>query len=255
MFRTPELRRFAYYSQPNWPGGIYATPTILGSRSGATVAGCWAAMMFMGRSGYVHATRTIVAKQREMVAGIKEIDGLFVVGEPVASVYAFGSKKTDIYRYSEGMSKRGWALSPCQFPPAVHCTVVFRSDAEKFVADLKEVHAEIAKEPSKKPSGSAAFYGLSATIPDRTVVDRFARGYCDALYIPYIKYASSSQAAPPLRPGSPVGAQVSPRPQQKAPIEASSHAALPPRPASPLGAQVSPRPQHKAAIEEAKKAQ
>lgn len=43
------------------------------------------------------------------------------------------------------------------------------------------------KNPNTKAGGSAAFYGMAATIADRSLVDRFARGYCDAFYIPYLK--------------------------------------------------------------------
>jgi sphinganine-1-phosphate aldolase len=46
MFRTAALRRFAYFCQPDWPGGIYATPTVTGSRNGAIIVGCWAALMY-----------------------------------------------------------------------------------------------------------------------------------------------------------------------------------------------------------------
>ena len=40
------------------PGGIYATPTMLGSRPGGVVAATWAAMMRYGEAGYVEPTAT-----------------------------------------------------------------------------------------------------------------------------------------------------------------------------------------------------
>jgi sphinganine-1-phosphate aldolase len=48
MYRSPELRRYQYYVQPDWPGGVYASPTIAGSRPGALIAGAWAAMQYIG---------------------------------------------------------------------------------------------------------------------------------------------------------------------------------------------------------------
>lgn len=141
MFRTPALRRFSYFTQPNWPGGIYATPTILGSRNGSVIAGCWAAMMFTGRSGYVQAARAIVAKQKQMIQAVKSLPGLKVIGDPQGSVFAFIATEFDIYRVSELMGKRGWSLSPCQYPPAIHMTVVLNTNADQFAIDLKEVHA------------------------------------------------------------------------------------------------------------------
>jgi sphinganine-1-phosphate aldolase len=38
MFASKELRRFGYSCFSDWPGGVYATPTIAGSRPGALVA-------------------------------------------------------------------------------------------------------------------------------------------------------------------------------------------------------------------------
>ena len=34
-----------------WPGGIYASPTLAGSRPGANIAVTWAAMMSFGQDG------------------------------------------------------------------------------------------------------------------------------------------------------------------------------------------------------------
>jgi sphinganine-1-phosphate aldolase len=194
MYRTPELRRFAYFAQPDWPGGIYATPTVTGSRNGASLVGCWAILMFMGRNGYIHSTREIVSKQRQMTRAIRDIPELKVIGEPLASVFAFTSSKIDIYRVSELLGRRGWALSPCQFPPAIHFTVTTLSDADLFIKDLNEVMDEVRKSPGTKAGGSAAIYGLSATIADRSLVDRFARGYCDALFITHDKKAHPTEA-------------------------------------------------------------
>jgi sphinganine-1-phosphate aldolase len=48
MYRDAELRRFQYYVNPDWSGGVYASPSMSGSRPGALIAGTWAAMQYMG---------------------------------------------------------------------------------------------------------------------------------------------------------------------------------------------------------------
>lgn len=53
MFRTNALRRHMLFSVTNWPGGMYATPAMAGSRNGAILAGTWAAMMKYGQEGYL----------------------------------------------------------------------------------------------------------------------------------------------------------------------------------------------------------
>ena len=53
-----------------WTGGIYATPTILGSRPGGVVAATWAAMARHGIEGYVETTRQIVGATRRIAAAV-----------------------------------------------------------------------------------------------------------------------------------------------------------------------------------------
>jgi len=68
MYSSSEYRQYQYFVAPNWPGGIYASPTIAGSRPGALIAGCWAAMLFMGEEGYVKTTKKIVSTAREIAS-------------------------------------------------------------------------------------------------------------------------------------------------------------------------------------------
>ena len=56
---------------------------------------------------------------------------------------------------------------------------------ETFCRELKEVMQVIRENPMEECSGSAAFYGQSATIPDRSLVGRIAYGYIDTLYVPF----------------------------------------------------------------------
>ncbi|KXS08831.1 PLP-dependent transferase, partial [Gonapodya prolifera JEL478] len=42
LYRTAELRRYQYSVETGWPGGLYASHGVAGSRPGALIAGCWA---------------------------------------------------------------------------------------------------------------------------------------------------------------------------------------------------------------------
>jgi hypothetical protein len=53
MYRSAELRRYQYYVHANWSGGVYASPSIAGSRPGSLIAGAWATMHYMG-SAYIY---------------------------------------------------------------------------------------------------------------------------------------------------------------------------------------------------------
>jgi sphinganine-1-phosphate aldolase len=76
MFRTKELRRQSFFAVSNWPGGMYVTPTIAGSRPGAVIAGTWAALMKQGRQGFIDKAKMILTAAqniREEIAKIPEI--------------------------------------------------------------------------------------------------------------------------------------------------------------------------------------
>ena len=45
LFKNAELRRLSFCAVSTWPGGMYVTPTIAGSRPGSVIAGTWAALM------------------------------------------------------------------------------------------------------------------------------------------------------------------------------------------------------------------
>lgn len=51
LFRDKYLRRGTFFAVTDWNGALYLTPTTSGSRSGAVIAGTWAALMKQGRQG------------------------------------------------------------------------------------------------------------------------------------------------------------------------------------------------------------
>jgi len=185
LYRSPEVRQYQYFVAADWPGGIYACPTTAGSRPGALIAGCWVAMMAHGLNGYVESTRAIVQTTRKIEAGVRKIEGLYIIGKPEVSVVAFASKKFDIYRVGTELSKRGWNINSLQYPASLHICVTrlhtFGS-ADVFLSDLSAAVAKVLSEPHEKADGIGAIYGLAATIPDRGLVDEFARSYVDLLF-------------------------------------------------------------------------
>ncbi|CAG8467231.1 10551_t:CDS:2 [Dentiscutata heterogama] len=184
MYRSKALRRYQYFFAPDWTGGIYASPSMAGSRPGAILAGCWTAMMRMGKSGYIESTKKIVGCAKKIEAGIRKIDDLFVYGKPLASVVAFGSKTLNIYDINDKMSKKGWSLNALQSPPAVHiaCTILTVPNADQFVTDLRDCVNEVKSNPERSKDGTATIYGLAATLPDKGIVNDIACGFLDALY-------------------------------------------------------------------------
>ena len=188
LYRNAEYRKYQYSVNTEWPGGVYATPTLAGSRSGAVIAACWTAMVKNGRDGYVDATRMIIGCARGIAKGIEnEIPELQVLGRPVLSVVAFTSKDLNvlnIYKVADAMSTRGWHLNGLQFPPALHiaCTMPTVGHRDDFIHDLKESVQEALQQGPDAEGGMAAMYGAAAKIPDRSLLGDVAKSFVDCLY-------------------------------------------------------------------------
>eukprot|EP00088_Acartia_fossae_P057479 TRINITY_DN6706_c0_g1_i2.p1 TRINITY_DN6706_c0_g1~~TRINITY_DN6706_c0_g1_i2.p1 ORF type:complete len:484 (+),score=119.67 TRINITY_DN6706_c0_g1_i2:240-1691(+) len=186
MYKNAELRSYQWFSFPDWPGGIYATPTIGGSRSGGIIAACWATMISYGKEGYVKATKEIVATTRKIASEIATVPTLKIVGKPDVSVVAFTSDKFNVYSLSDALKARGWALNALQFPECVHlCVTRLHTEAgvaDKFVRDVREATEIILRDPEAAGGGSAAVYGMAASIPDRSIVSELTAVYLDSLY-------------------------------------------------------------------------
>ncbi|ELT88913.1 hypothetical protein CAPTEDRAFT_149914 [Capitella teleta] len=186
MYSEKSYRQFQYFVQPDWPGGIYASPTIAGSRAGAIIAACWATMMHFGEAGYVESTKKIISTARFIEEEIRKIEGIFVFGQPKVSVIGLGSKKFNIYRLSDALTERGWNLNALQFPSSIHlcCTMLHTKDgvAECFVKDVRECVAKIMLDPKADCGGQGALYGMAQSIPDRSLVSEIASGFFNAYY-------------------------------------------------------------------------
>lgn len=110
MFRRPEYRHHQYFKVAEWPGGIYATSTIAGSRAGSAIATCWASLLHFGRNGYVQAARNILQAATYVKEELKDVEGLFMYGDPKLSVIAYGSNHFNIFQLSNELHKLGWVL-------------------------------------------------------------------------------------------------------------------------------------------------
>jgi len=184
LYRDPELRHYQYYTTADWPGGLYFSPTFAGSRPGALSAACWAAMLSLGESGYLEATRRILETAAYIHKEIETIPDLYILGDPLY-VIAFASRTLDIYQVMENMSHHGWSLNGLHRPSCVHLCVTLRHTqpgvAGRFIADLKASVEEVRLHPDEK-TGIAPVYGMAASLPLRGVVSDFLKKYLDVLY-------------------------------------------------------------------------
>jgi sphinganine-1-phosphate aldolase len=184
LYRGDELRHSQYFAVTDWPGGMYMSPTLAGSRPGALSAACWAAMVTLGAQGYLDAARRILEAAARIKQGIAGIEGLHVLGDPLFNV-AFASDELDVYRVMDAMSARRWSLNGLHRPSCLHvCTTLRHAEpgvTDRLLADLAESVAQVREQPEAE-GGMAPVYGMAATIPDRSVVAEVLKGYMDLWY-------------------------------------------------------------------------
>jgi len=184
LYRGSDLRHYQYFKAVDWPGGLYFSPTLAGSRPGALSAACWASMVAMGQSGYMQATQKIMQTASAIKSEIKKMSDLFVLGEPLW-VIAFGSKTLDIYGVMDYMATKKWSLNALHKPACLHLCVTLRHTqlgvVERFIRDLKEA-IEYVKSHPQAEGGMAPVYGMAATLPVRSVVEDLLERYIDMLY-------------------------------------------------------------------------
>ncbi|KAI9697282.1 MAG: hypothetical protein M1836_004846 [Candelina mexicana] len=199
LYRNHQLRTYQYFIAPGWSGGVYASPSIAGSRPGALIAGCWVSLMSQGESGYIKACHSIVGAAKRIEDAIRHNltlnTDLQMIGRPLVSVVAFTSLTLNVYDIADAMSAKGWHLNALQSPPAIHVAVtlpIVRS-SEKLIDDLMAVveserekdRVRFAEGKSTKggaPGDSAALYGVAGSLPNKSVVVELAGGFLNTLY-------------------------------------------------------------------------
>ncbi|KAI7878282.1 sphingosine-1-phosphate lyase [Lichtheimia hyalospora FSU 10163] len=185
MYRNKKIRKYQYFLCSDWTGGIYASPSVAGSRPGALIAGCWTALMRIGEEGYLDSCKKIVGARQTIEDAVRSIPQLTVKGNPIGPVVAFGAKEPiNIYDVGDMLAERGWDVSALQNPAALHISVTLPwvPSAGDFAKDLKEIVAELVADPSKSKGSTAAIYGTAASIPDKSIIEDVAAGFIDLLY-------------------------------------------------------------------------
>ncbi|MCU0599679.1 MAG: aspartate aminotransferase family protein [Desulfobacterales bacterium] len=185
LYRNKDFRRYQYFSFPDWPGGIYASPTAAGSRSGGLSAAAWAAMVYLGEEGYLKAAAAIMQVAEGIRKGVESIPELKLIGNPTF-IISFRSDEVDVYHVNDFMKIKGWRFNCLQLPPALHFCVTLPQTlmpglAGEFVEDLN-AGVQYAKNNAGKPAQSSALYGLAGSAEGNQAVNDLLCGVFDHMY-------------------------------------------------------------------------
>jgi len=178
LFRDKELRNSLYFTVPEWSGGKYMSPGMEGSRSGGLIAAAWAAMVQLGREGYLHYAKGIFETSSAMQQAVHSHPELRILGKPTF-LFSFTSDVFDIYHINDFMRVRGWRFNGQQYPNAIHMAVtrpqIQPGVAEAFAADLAGAVAYAKEHAAEMPQSASIYGGVLGGMTDEA--GEFIRAY------------------------------------------------------------------------------
>lgn len=172
MYRNKDYRKHQYFIYPHFMGGIYPSPSLLGSRSPATIAAAYATMVYIGKNKYTDQARQIYDAIKNVREYVKEnLTELEMIGEPYVCMMAFTGKKS--LQIFERMEKKNWGLNvinnPIGFSFCVTSSNLGPIADGTFLKDLQEVHDYAIENPTNKLGEYCQMYGLSLNVPEAIV--------------------------------------------------------------------------------------
>ena len=184
LYRNGDLRQYQFFAYADWPGGVYGTPSISGARPGGPVAASWATIKYLGLEGYMRLAEVTMDTTKRLRQGIEAIPELYVLGQPQATVFAFGSDVLNVYALGEKMKTFRWYIDSQHLPPCLHMTIspAHASIVDSFLADLRQAVKEVSGLKGEDIAGEAAMYGMIGSMPDRGMAQDFAVQYLNDLY-------------------------------------------------------------------------
>lgn len=187
-YRNLDLLKHQMFVHQDWPGGVFASPALLGTRPGGAYAAAWAALQFFGKSGYRELARRTTDAFMRLRAGIDAIPELRVFGDPQGPLLSYGAKEKGfgIYAVGDQLEARGWQINRLQFPEGLHAMVTAKhvESVDAFLEDLRSAVMKVKTDPSLARTGHAATYGLMANVPLRGMVKRRVLDVFAGMYRP-----------------------------------------------------------------------
>jgi len=145
MFQNKSHADYNRTSFDDWPGGLYSTPNLAGSRSGGAIASAWAVINYLGHEGYRDIVKTLIDLRQEFADGIDSVNGLSMVGKPQTFQFAFSSDAYDIFAVADGLSDLGWHIGRALEPRSVQLmiTMSHKPIVKEFLSDLTNISKHV----------------------------------------------------------------------------------------------------------------
>jgi sphinganine-1-phosphate aldolase len=175
-YRNLDYLKYQMFVCQDFPGGVFASSALLGTRPGGAYAAAWGVLQYFGKSGYRELARDTLEAVSQLKAGVEKIPELEVMGHPQGPLFAYQSNTPDVNIYAVGdqMDAMGWQVNRNQFPPGLHAMVTAQhlKVVDPYLADLQTAVNTVKANPALASQGGAATYGMMAHIPLRGMVKK-----------------------------------------------------------------------------------
>ena len=186
LYRNMDYLKHQFFVSTDWPGGIYASPSIPGTRAAGPIAAAWAGLQAMGIDGYLHHTTLALEASAKLKAAIAAIEGVKVIGSEHCTIVTWTSteKAVDVYAVADHLEDKGWHIDRQQHPACVHCTMTSNHlpIVDDYARDLAEAVEFVRRNPDVKSRGNAAMYGMMAKVPVRAMVKQAVQRVMEGMY-------------------------------------------------------------------------
>ncbi len=151
LWKNNDLRKQQYFACNEWTGYALVNPTMTSTKPGGSIAAAWAVLHYLGKEGYQKITKQTLIATDTLITEIPKIDGLYILGKPISTLIAFGSKKYNIHKIADELTEMGWTVTPQlangEVPASIHLTITFSNvpQINKFIQDLKNAVEKVSK--------------------------------------------------------------------------------------------------------------
>jgi glutamate/tyrosine decarboxylase-like PLP-dependent enzyme len=127
LYRDKDLRKHQYFTYTQYPGGLYGSPSLTGSRAGGPIAASWALINYWGK---IPAPLPASPQRGEEVK---------VLGKPVLNIFAF--RCPNYKEVHAELLNKGWFLEKLDHFEAlrIHLSPIHKNSIEVFINELKQI--------------------------------------------------------------------------------------------------------------------
>ena len=164
LYKDESYLKYQYFVTADWDGGLYVSPTILGSRSGGLVAQAWTGFLSRGYKEYQDSSNKIIQVAKYAHEKLQLVNECRV--HPLdLHIVCFDVGK-DTYKLYDYLVTKGFHLNALQNPAAIHLCVTKTHDECIMDALVQEIETFIqCKDALQYKEDLAPIYGMKASIP------------------------------------------------------------------------------------------